>query len=299
MATLHFSICGDFITQIAREKFYCEHKLASAIEILQGATVTDQLSESEHLMLCLEIIAGKKNIVGTYPGDDYGVETNEDVTFSVTDFIREIDKVSDEIKEKEQELNEMYRKFAFVIGELEPWEIRTMARKYYEEYDEHLFQDDSGITDNNFVEYLAKAYDDDKQSGLSASVESVIKRMSDTKEHTYEDYGWLEPDGTYHEVEWGNHSSWAREWADEHYPFSEYHNMYWKTNANGERTHYVNGDFLVHCLGWVLLDSPYQGLAKPQYDPIKGMTKAQKEFMYDYYMERERHQEANALWSDD
>jgi hypothetical protein len=114
-----------------------------------------------------------------------------------------------------------------------------------------------------------------------------------------EDYGWLEPNGTYHPVEWGEHSSWAQNYCDEHYPFKEYADMYWKTDANGERHHYVNGDFLVYCLGWVLLDSPYQGVATPKYDPSRRLTNAQREFLYGYYIDRDMKERANKIWNED
>lgn len=58
------------------------------------------------------------------------------------------------------------------------------------------------------------------------------------------------------------------------------------------------GDWLVE-RGWVLLHNPSQGIAFPTKNPVKEYTKAQKEFLYDYYMERDCKKEANAIWQED
>lgn len=51
--------------------------------------------------------------------------------------------------------------------------------------------------------------------------------------------------------------------------------------------------------GWVLLHNPSQGIAIPTRDFSREYTKAQKEFLYDYYMERNCKKEANAIWQED
>lgn len=62
--------------------------------------------------------------------------------------------------------------------------------------------------------------------------------------------------------------------------------------------HYEYGkDDLVR-RGWVLLHNPQQGIAIPTRDITREYTKAQKEFLYDYYMERDCRKEANAIWQE-
>lgn len=287
---LHFSIQGEFITNTARELFYCEHKLDKAIKIIKGATMNDELSEIEHLTLCLEIIAGTKNIVGTYPGDDYGIEDNPNGSFD--DFINEIENYGEKYRTVQQELTDTLRKFAFVCEDLTDYRLQTLNREYYEQYGEFLFE--TSDSERRFME-VVMGYSDVR----SAALDSYLERRKDENEHQYEDYGWLEPDGTYHAVDWAHHAEWAKDYLDEHYPFKENPEIYWKTDNDGTRHHYVNGDVLVYCLGWVLLDSPGQGLAYPTYNHEKGLTKAQKEFLFDYYTERNRNKEASALYADD
>lgn len=49
----------------------------------------------------------------------------------------------------------------------------------------------------------------------------------------------------------------------------------------------------------IVADNPSQGIAIPTRDFSREYTKAQKEFLYDYYMERNCKKEANAIWQED
>ena len=129
------------------------------------------------------------------------------------------------------------------------------------------------------------------------SLDSFMKRMMDEENHTTEDYGWLEPDGTFHGVEWGAHQEWAQNYMSEKFP---------EEAMNGDIDLQIKcnvgligaGDWLVE-RGWVLLHNPSRGIAFPTKNPVKEYTKAQKEFLYDYYMERDCKKEANAIWQED
>lgn len=128
------------------------------------------------------------------------------------------------------------------------------------------------------------------------SIDSYIKRMTDKEEHTTQDYGWLEPNGTFHAVEWGEHQSWAQSYLDENYPEQAEDteiDMQVKCNVGLIGA----GDWLVE-RGWILLHNPMHGIAYPLVNPAKKPTKAQKEFLFDYYVERNCEKEASAVWSD-
>lgn len=119
----------------------------------------------------------------------------------------------------------------------------------------------------------------------------------DKEDHTTEDYGWLEPDGTFHGVEWGEHQEWAQNYMNEKFPKEAMDgdiDLQTKCNVGLIGA----GDWLVE-RGWVLLHNPSQGIAFPTKNPVKEYTKAQKVFLYDYYMERDCKKEANAIWQED
>lgn len=52
------------------------------------------------------------------------------------------------------------------------------------------------------------------------------------------------------------------------------------------------GDYLQK-RGWVLLHSPAQGLARTSLHPTKRYTKAQQDFLYGYYIDRNHPELAN------
>lgn len=134
------------------------------------------------------------------------------------------------------------------------------------------------------------------------ALDSFMARMMDKEDHTTEDYGWLEPDGTFHAVEWGNHQEWANDYLDKNLTQEERFAAMVEINASGmvKSSPDVIGaaDYLVR-RGWVLLHNPQQGIAIPTRDITREYTKAQKEFLYDYYMERDCKEEANAIWQDE
>ena len=92
------------------------------------------------------------------------------------------------------------------------------------------------------------------------------------------------PDGTFHGVEWGEHQYWADRYVEENFP-EQYEEIL------------EAGDWLVD-RGWVLLHNPSQGVAFATGSLVRDMTKAQKEFLYDYYTERDCKREANEIWEE-
>lgn len=277
--TISFRIDGEFITNLARQKFYQEHNFSSAIKVLWNCTICDQQTDIDHFLLCISILTGAKQIKGIYPDDDYGVEDVEgkDDNIIIKDFINEIDNIAKEVKTQKEEYDKLLQKYMFVCSNVGEYSMRDIANQYYKEYEEYLFEDH-------------------RQNHLDNMLSSYLEHM---KNEQNDDYGWLEPNGTFHAVEWGNHSEWASDYCDEHYPYRTHKDMYWKTDANGDRQHYVNGDFLVYVLGWVLLDSPYRGIATATYDPARKLTRAQQEFLYDYYIKRNQHEKANSFYQDE
>ena len=284
-----FSVDGNYITDLARTMFYEEDKQKGAIDILMSCTTSDELSEYEQLALCFQILDGKAELKGTYPNDDYGVVFKpEEKGLGVFKKITDIRNREQSLKEENDEL---LRKFNFFISYLQEQDytrlLQTINREYKDEFGDYLFP---------------QSYK--TETKVSSMLDEYIKKakadmQSEKKYNPDEDYGWLEPNGTYHPMGWGKHNEFACDYTEKNYPYKEYHEMYWKTNSDGTRTHYVGGDFLVYVLGWVLIDNPYQGNPKAHYDKAKGLTKAQREFLYNHFRERNMIEEANKLYEDD
>ena len=261
---LTMKVQGEFITQLAREQFYYESRFEYAIELLCSCLQCDQLSKDEIINLAMAILDGRAEIHGTYPGDDYGVRYLEkrDPRWDLSGHVK---KLCDQRNRYEEEVKELRQKYLFVVERLTHSQQVIMNGDYKEEYGEVLFEDlGSTIATSGVVNPL---------------LESYIKRQKDARD---DDYGWLEPNGTFHAVEWGEHQVWADHYLEEHLSEEEYDKYYL----------FEAGDYLTEH-GWILLHSPSQGIAYITRDNSARVTKAQKEFLYQYYIDRDCHKEAN------
>ena len=99
-----------------------------------------------------------------------------------------------------------------------------------------------------------------------------------------DDYGWLSPEGKFYAVDWAKHEEWANEYCQ-------------KYKIENENFLTSSGDKLIK-RGWILLHSTTQEKARINDQCLKPYTKRQKEFLYDYFMERDRTAEANELWEE-
>lgn len=299
MKELSFSIEGAFVTQFGREKFFDKHDLKGAIDWLTGCLQSDQLTDEEITRMAFNILNGKAEVVGTYPNDDYRYVEIEGKENS-TDVIDAIQKWAQETKEIKSTVEDLQSKLLFIHDYLDDnfsYTLRQMKKEYKEEYETPLFSHTS--------------YDDEEDEPTSsfgsALLDSFMKRQhTDTED----DYGWLEPSGKFHPVEFAEHESWAENhirtnMSTEEWMAAYVHKPVIQQDAFGNPTDntmykllHTYGDYLVK-KGWVLLHNPAQGIAKVTSNPTKPLTKAQKEFLYDYYIERNCSDEANKIWAED
>lgn len=267
--TLTFSVKGEFITQLAREQFY-EGRAEYAMKLLLSCMDGTDMPEYELREKAFSILDGYAELSGTYPGDDYGYHYLEqkDGKFDV---LKYIEKLVSEKKHIQEELDTMMQRCCLAMEKLSDWEQREIRREMGDE--------------------------EPDDAPLSGMLEDFMKRWTDDVEHSTEDYGWLEPDGTFHEVQWGSHQEWAQSYLEENFPDeAEEDDIDMQTKCNVGLI--GAGDWLVE-RGWVLLHSPSQGIAFPTRNPVKRYTKAQQEFLYDYYIERNCQKEANSVYEED
>ena len=268
-----FDVRGEFITQMAKEWCFVENRgYDKVMELLLSCMEGTEQSEKELKRLAEDILLGRAALVGSTSDNTYHMEVYEpDEQPEQPEWFNVFKKMSDlmsKLKDTEKELQKMRGWYA-------------VAMEYVPEYKRNdvLKETDQPIESR---------YGNSLLSGF-------MERMMDEEEHTTEDYGWLEPNGTFHEVEWGNHQEWATEYVKENFP-EKYEEISMQSNTGigliGE------GDWLVE-RGWVLLHSPSQGIAQPTSNPVKRYTKEQQEFLYEYYTERGKEAEANAIYEEE
>lgn len=282
--TLQFNMMASFVQKIAREKMLYENNIASAVEILTGMFVPKDDEQALQIQgLAWRILNGNVVMSGDMVSG-FNFEDPEDLK-DRNDISEWNEKILKKLSDAESELQTLTQKFCFIVENLSeesPYTLRNIAREYQREYGERLFEDGSFYAD-----------------GVSDTLESdsfASKLLDDFMDHKAsekdDDYGWLEPDGTYHPVAWCNHQEWATEYLRQNYDEDDY----WKL---AREFLYRDGDVLVYKLGWVLLHNPAQARAFPTFDSTKGLTKHQKEFLFDYYRKRGRNREADALYADE
>lgn len=267
-----FDIQGEFITRMAREWFFCENRgYDKVMELLFSCMEGTEQSEKEIRRLAEDVLLGRAALAGSTRDHSYHMEIYEpdEQPDQADEFnvFKKMASLSKKLKDTKKELQKMQ-------------EWYCVAMEYVPEYQK-----------NNVLRETGRPVERRYENTL---LESFMERATDKEKHTTEDYGWLEPNGTFHEIEWGLHQEWAIGYVKENFP-EEYEDIGMQMNTGtgliGE------GDFLVE-RGWVLLHSPSQGIAQPTRNPVKRYTKAQQEFLYDYYTERGKEREANAVYEE-
>lgn len=267
---LSFNVYGEYITQIAREWFYYgEKSLDKIIELLMDSMSGTDASEAQLRRYAEDILIGRAALKGSTAAGTYHLEVygpgEEEPMLGCMNIWKQVERRKD-LEKGIERATERWNKAMEFLPEVTQREIRIM---------------------------LGEETEEDRQT---EAVESYIKRMADKDEHTTGDYGWLEPNGIFHEAEWGEHQEWAQSYIDENFPEEAENSdvsMQMKCNVGLIGA----ADWLVE-RGWVLLHNPSQGIAFPTKNLVREYTKAQKEFLYDYYMERNCEKEANTIWQE-
>ena len=270
--SMHFSVQGELITRLARERVFYENppRIKYAIDLLMSCLESDQMSEGDRLLLAVKILNGEARIVGTYPEDDYGVEMLEKPEGKFN-LMERIERVAQEVEDLKKERRELSDKLACVAEELDlsPWKMRAINRTWRTDY--------GGEND---------IFDVDPSDGCGEDpLLSVLKRFSGSEDGEEDpanelDYGWLAPEGTFYPVEFPSHQSWAWKKLMELGAIEKY-----DLNAGNA------GDKLVE-MGWALLHNPGMGTAFVTSSDAKPLTKKQKDFLFDYYTKRNKHRKA-------
>lgn len=284
MDQITFRIDGSFVTKRARE-LAVEDNIKNATELVLNCIQTDQLSKDELFIYALKILNGDASIKGVYPSDDYGVEFYNDNPVSTDNIIfRTVERLKEEKDDLEEKYNrlqndylDLLQQLTYISENLSSTKLIRLRAEYDSEVTEgekRLFE---GILPDETFTSIGPFFTSEK-----------VKKVYPTS-----DYGWLEPDGTFHDVPWGNHASFAREYCQEHFPLEH---EYWHDDSDKIIRLRNPDEILIDKLGWVLIHSPGQGKPFHESSETKNLTKAQVNFLYDFYMCRNMSREANELF---
>lgn len=179
MKQLHFSIDGEFITNLARKKVMNECNLQGAIDLLESALETDDLNDLEQMGLIFNILLGNMAITGTYPSDDYGIiktEKNKNLWHN------RLKNLGHELKDL-RETNERLMEQLETINETIPESYKSQINA---KLGETVFPEPDDMID-----------------------------LSKLRENN-DDYGWLTPDGIFMPTPFVHHEQFATQYMFSH-----------------------------------------------------------------------------------
>ena len=183
-----FDINGEFITEITREWFYTgEKSYETIIEILMDSMTGTDKPEAQIRRYAEDILLGRAALKGSAAAGTYHLEIYEPGEEEQMPQRMNIWKEIERRKKIEKDLRRMIERWDVAMDHISESTQREIRKKLGEETAEDRQQD---------------------------ALDSFMARMMDEEEHTTEDYGWLEPNGTFHAVEWGDHQEWANDYLD-------------------------------------------------------------------------------------
>ena len=290
--TLRFGITGEFITKVAREWFFLEGKDYSIIEdLLLSCMGGTDIPEGQLKLMAQDILLGKAEFRGNSADDTFKYVVLDSP--AETNLFSEYTKLRKEVKRLKDELRTSNDNYGSLLDGLRSWwegNLDEAVDMIEGKEAKELVVDLMALYDQVSVEYrpgygrTVKFPNAEEEAVLRETtgeplLDSYFTQQVVEEKHK-DNYGWLEPDGTFHPVPWCNHQEfaqdtiWERGWWDDFRKWDE------------ENYSFLCGDYLTRAKGWVLLHNPGRGVAYVTKDDSKRLTKAQREFLFDYFYSR-------------
>lgn len=139
-------------------------------------------------------------------------------------------------------------------------------------------------------EILPKKYKKQANDAIGETVfpDDDATDIMESFRRTDENYGWLSPTGEFVPVEFGNHERFAITYMRDHVKFED-------TPAIMKKYHSSMTDWLIYEKNFVLLHNPSMGPAVLTRNEARPLTKAQKDFLFDYFTTHHRDADAKNI----
>ena len=297
--TLSFGITGEFITKVAREWFFIENKPYSLVEeLLTSCMGGTDIPEGELKFMAQDVILGRAEFRGnSWDGTFDYVKLGSPAALNIFD---EFCKIRLEMERIKEESSKTAKRYCTMFDALRLWleddiesaveecaddpELNDVLLKLLSMYSEVKIAYGPG----GYKKVYFDKEDDPVEVAPAPTGESLVDdyfAQRNIEEKHSDNYGWLEPDGTFHPVPWCEHQEWATEALQERGLWDDF--RHWDGGLRD-----LPGDYLTTVKGWVLLHNPGQGVAYVSRNTEKRLTKAQREFLFDYFYKRGRKAEA-------
>lgn len=267
---LSFSITGKFITEHARKMYYEEGwGYQQTVQYLMLALEGLDVDDNQKLKYAQDVILGRAEFVGDMAKGKFGLQTN--------------DKISEDVFKYVEQMRESFRRLRVSLTKYEDLKTTLKTWRDYgkESAEETLFElcdEDAELVDS--LLNPKSEFDVDEiveEDEVSEEVSSFLKQ-SEIELNFGECYGWLEPNGDFHEVAWSEHEKFAEGYV---------------LNARWAIANFKSfGDILLNH-GWVLLHNPMKGVAFVTHNDRLHLSTNQIDFLRNYYEQRGLMEEAS------
>lgn len=270
--TINLTIEPGFIEKIAREKLE-NNDIKAAYELLNAFFKIPDLSDDKKFILFMKLLDGsaRTNHDNTIDIDDEdpNLNANHPIFQQAEKMRNEIAQLKENLSDIEEKYNDLDTRFRFVTKNLDHSEIKDLSNEY--EYEKSC--NAPALFENYYHE-----------TPINSLLDSFLKFQKIEKESDIS-YGWLEPNGTFHPVEWCKHVDFANEYTKEHCELPD------EYTARPD-------DFLREKLHWILIHNPSGGMPDYELTDNQNPTKAQQEFLYDYFNKINMSWKANLVFTE-
>lgn len=150
----------------------------------------------------------------------------------------------------------------------------------------YFLKDGKRLDHDELLAMVATYRDEDFEDKDESNEESnTSESKEEDEEEKIQDYGWLSPSGEYVESGFGTHEESAINIIKDKGWKAEYDALY-------EKQFMLARDFLVNNKGYALLHNPFV-LGPTKVEEPTRLTKAQKEFLFDYFVNEHEEGRAN------
>lgn len=316
-----WKVDGEFITQLAREWLWLERKPYEKVEeLLLSCLVTDQITDAEKRDIAQQILEGRKKLVGinifTLEKDGENIrplsELLQKTEVELDESMNSMVELAGIIQERANRLeeNERQRKLNKIkdcmkaSNMLFPLDIqlRDVTQEDLNLYCETYNLVPSWVSwgGNSWIQFYRVGDDNACTLEYLRKIGALYPRKEE-RERVFElemedpqSWGWLSPTGEFMEGDFGDHESVAQEIVKSK-GFEEDYEKWW---AECKRSLHLCRDYLIEVKGYVLLHNP-TGLPNTLATYSKPLTKAQREFLYDYYIKEGEPEKASSFFQEE
>lgn len=284
---LSFRIDDDFFNEQALRKIR-GNDIRGAYRFLEKSLKLP-VDDEKKFLIFMRLMNGSARTLsdGTLEinNEDNSLLNSEHPIFEQTERMREqIETQNQQISELTAMLLDYASRLQFIADTLPESKLTELAQGYEKENiddDNHkwLFED---FTDRIRRPNTSVFYREPAENIASDMLTDFLKQSRLPEEIQY---GWLEPDGTFHPVEFARHYTFARDYLKKHYP-----DLDMVTRISHPDT------YMQKTLHWVLLHSPHMGIPRYDLEPSQKLTKKQQEYLYDLYTKIGETELANAVY---